>query len=70
MRKITLSLPQNLVGFTDSAAHQAAISHSQVIGQSLAEAQARNERRLAEKGYRFYARESAEFAEASARRSS
>ena len=66
MRKITISLPQNLVEFADHAAHQADISRSQVISQALAEAQARNERRLAEEGYRFYARESAEFAEASA----
>ena len=61
MRKITISLPQDLVEFADRAAHQADISRSQVISQALAEAQARNERRLAEEGYRFYARESAEF---------
>ena len=66
MRKITISLPQDLVEFADRAAHQADISRSQVISQALAEAQARNERRLAEEGYRFYARESAEFAQASA----
>ena len=66
MRKITISLPQDLDEFADHAAHQADISRSQVISQALAEAQARNERRLAEEGYRFYARESAEFAQASA----
>ena len=63
--KITISLPQDLVEFADRAAHQADISRSQVISQALAEAQARNERRLTEEGYRFYVRESAEFAQAS-----
>jgi len=66
-RKITISLPQDLVEFADRAAHQADISRSQVISQALAEAKARNERRLAEEGYRFYAGESVEFAQASAR---
>ena len=66
MRKITLSLPRDLVEFADRAAHQAAISRSQIISQALAEAQAHNENRLAEEGYRFYADESVEFAEASA----
>ena len=65
-RKITISLPQDLVEFADRAAHQADISRSQVISQALAEAKARNERRLAEEGYRFYAGESVEFAQASA----
>lgn len=66
MRKITVSLPQELVEFADRTANQAALSRSQVISQALAEAQARNEQRLAEEGYRFYASESAEFAQASA----
>jgi metal-responsive CopG/Arc/MetJ family transcriptional regulator len=66
MRKITISLPQDLVEFADRAARQADLSRSQVISQALAEAQARNEQRLAEEGYRFYASESAEFAQASA----
>jgi len=36
------------------------------IGQALAEAQAREQARLAAEGYRFYAEESGEFADASA----
>ena len=61
-------MPQPLPGRTclDRAAQQADISRSQVISQALAAAKARNERRLAEAGYRFYAGESAEFAQASA----
>lgn len=66
MRKITISLPQDLVEFADRVAHQADVSRSQVISQALLESQARNEKRLAEEGYRFFARESAEFAQASA----
>lgn len=65
MRKITISLPQDLVEFADRVAHQADISRSQVISQALVESQVRNEKRLAEEGYRFFARESAEFAQAS-----
>ncbi len=66
MRKVTISLPQDLVEFADRAAQQAEMSRSQVISQALAEARARVERRLAEEGYRFYAGESVEFATASA----
>lgn len=66
MRKVTISLPLDLVEFADRAAQQAEISRSQVIGQALSEARARVERRLAEEGYRFYAGESVEFATASA----
>ncbi len=66
MRKITVSLPQDLVEFADRTAHEADTSRSQVISLALAEAKTRNERRLAEAGYRFYAGESVEFAQASA----
>lgn len=66
MRKITISLPQDLVDFADDVAHHSDISRSQVIGKALAEAKARSERRLAEEGYRYYAGESIEFAQASA----
>jgi metal-responsive CopG/Arc/MetJ family transcriptional regulator len=66
MRKVAISLPQDLVEFSDRAAQQAKSSRSQVISQALADAKVRNERRLAEEGYRFYAGESAEFAQASA----
>ncbi len=67
MRKITISLPQDLVEFADSTATQADISRSKVISQVLADARTRDETRLAEEGYRFYANEALEFAEASAR---
>ena len=66
MCKVTVSLPQELVAFADRLAGQSHTSRSQVISQVLAEAQARERTRLAEEGYRFYARESADFAAASA----
>jgi len=67
MRKITISLPGELVEFADLIAGQTNTSRSQVIGRYLAEARERERARLAAEGYRFYAQEAAEFAEASAR---
>lgn len=66
MRRITISLPLDLLEYADRAAQQAGTSRSQVIRQALAESRARAARRLAAEGYRFYAGESAEFATASA----
>lgn len=65
MRKITISLPSDLVDLADRIANQTRSSRSQVISQVLAEVQTREQTRLAEEGYRFYAAEAAEFAEAS-----
>jgi metal-responsive CopG/Arc/MetJ family transcriptional regulator len=67
VRKITVSLPSDLVDYADSRAGRDRLSRSQIIGQALAEAQAREQARLAAEGYRFYAGEAIEFAEASAR---
>ena len=66
VRKITVSLPSDLVDYADSRAGRDQMSRSQIIGQALAEAQARDQARLAAEGYRFYAGEAIEFAEASA----
>lgn len=66
MRKITISLPENLVDFADRMARQGDTSRSRVISRALAEAQARAEQQLAEEGYRFYAGESIESAQATA----
>ena len=65
MRKITISLPGDLVELADRIAQQTHTSRSQVISQALAEVRVREQTRLAEEGYRFYAAEAAEFAEAS-----
>jgi metal-responsive CopG/Arc/MetJ family transcriptional regulator len=66
VRKITVSLPDDLVEYADSRAGRDQMSRSQIIGQALAEAQAREQARLAAEGYRFYAGEAIEFAEDSA----
>lgn len=64
-RKITISLPPDLVEFTDRAAQRLEISRSQLISEALREVQQREETRLAEEGYRFYGGEAHEFAHAS-----
>lgn len=66
-RKITIALEEDLVEFADRAAARGHTSRSQVISLALARARAEEEERLAAEGYRFYAHEAAEFAEASAR---
>ena len=66
VRKITISLPGELVQFADQVARQAKTSRSQIISQLLAEERLREQEQLAAEGYRFYAQEAAEFAEASA----
>jgi metal-responsive CopG/Arc/MetJ family transcriptional regulator len=66
VRKITISLPDNLVEFADREAARLSISRSRVIAQALSEIKAEEEAQLAAEGYRFYAQEAREFAEASA----
>lgn len=65
VRKITISLPDNLVEFADREAARLSISRSRVIAQALADIRAEEEERLAAEGYRFYAQEASQFAEAS-----
>ena len=65
-RKVTISLPVHLLDFADRLAVQVQTNRSQVISQALAAVQAQEEERLAAEGYRFYADESAEFAQITA----
>ncbi|MCP4418086.1 MAG: hypothetical protein GY805_15795 [Chloroflexi bacterium] len=65
-RKITISLPGELVAFTDRQAQQNNSSRSQFISNLLSQFKAQEEERLAIEGYQFYAQEAAEFAAASA----
>ena len=65
MRKITISLPEELVEFADHQAKAFNTSRSQVIGMALATVKSGQEERLAADGYRFYANEAGEFAAAS-----
>jgi len=69
IRKVTISLPPNLLEFADRQAEQMRISRSEIISRALAQAKAAEEERLAVEGYRFYSPEASEFAEASARSS-
>jgi metal-responsive CopG/Arc/MetJ family transcriptional regulator len=66
VRKITISLPDNLVEFADREAARLNISRSGLIAQALSEINAEEEERLAAEGYQFYAQEASDFAEASA----
>jgi predicted transcriptional regulator len=64
VRKITIALSGDLVEYADQQARRRRTSRSQVIGQALAQARAREQERLAAEGYRFYAGEAADFAAA------
>ena len=66
VRKITISLPDNLVEFADREAARLSISRSGVIAQALSDIKTEEEERFAAEGYRFYAQEASVFAEASA----
>ena len=66
VRKITISLPDNLVEFADREAARLSISRSGVIARALSDIKAEEEEQLAAEGYRFYAQEASQFAEASA----
>jgi predicted transcriptional regulator len=65
-RKITISLPESLLEYADRRASRTGLTRSQVISQTLAEAEARERAHLAAEGYRFYAGEAGEFAQATA----
>jgi metal-responsive CopG/Arc/MetJ family transcriptional regulator len=67
VRKVTVSLPESLVEFADQEAARLELSRSALIARVLAESKAKYEADLAAEGYRLYAQEASEFAEASAR---
>ena len=66
VRKVTISLPVSLVDYADHEAARLNISRSRLIARALSEIQVAEEERLAAEGYRFYAHEASEFADASA----
>lgn len=66
IRKVTISLPADLVDFADRQAARLNVSRSGLIASVLSEVKTAEEERLAAEGYRFYAQEASEFAEASA----
>ena len=65
-RKVTVSLPQDLVAFADTKAAERGTTRSRLIGDLLAKLRHRERDDLASEGYRFYADEALEFAEMSA----
>lgn len=64
MRKITISLPEELVAFADDRAKELSTSRSQIISMALATVKTSEDEQLAAEGYRFYAQEASEFASA------
>jgi metal-responsive CopG/Arc/MetJ family transcriptional regulator len=65
IRKVTISLPQELVEFVDVQATRDKTSRSEWIARALVQCRERELERLAAEGYRFYAEEAAAFAAAS-----
>ena len=65
-RKVTISLPDELVAFADREADRMEMSRSAMIARVLRRAKAEIEEALAAEGYGYYAEESREFSEASA----
>ena len=61
--KITISIPADLLAYTDAQALRTRTSRSHFISLALAQFQASEEERLAAEGYRFYADEAGEFSE-------
>jgi metal-responsive CopG/Arc/MetJ family transcriptional regulator len=66
LRKITITISDELVAFADQQAAAANTSRSQLISQLLAEAKTHTESTLAAAGYQFYAQEAVDFAASSA----
>ena len=65
VRKITISLPADLLAYADAQAARLCTSRSQFISQALAKLKARDQERLAAEGYGLYAGEARDFAEQS-----
>ncbi|MCP4661198.1 MAG: hypothetical protein GY856_37825 [bacterium] len=65
-RKITLSLPEELIAYADSKAAQMGTNRSRLVGDLLESSRQHEQEALAREGYRFYAKEAEEFAARSA----
>ncbi len=64
MRKVTITLPEDLVAYADRRAAELGTNRSQVIGQAIATLMLSEEETLAAEGYQFYAAEAEAFATA------
>ena len=63
VRKVTVSLPDDLVAYADERAEKMNTSRSQVISLALTRIKSMEEEQLAIEGYQFYSKEAEEFAE-------
>lgn len=66
-KKVTISLPAELVAYADRKARERRSTRSGIIRELLQRMRDREVEELAREGYAFYARESDEFATTSAR---
>lgn len=62
MKKVTITLPEELVIYADRRADESGTSRSQVISSALATLMLSEEEALAAEGYQFYAAEAETFA--------
>ena len=61
-KKVTISLPEELLAFTDRMAKKTGATRSGFISSVLDEVRERELERLAAEGYRYYGAEAQEFA--------
>ncbi len=64
-RKVTVSMPEEILVFADRMAEALGLSRSGFIAATLDEARARELERLAAEGYQYFSAEAREFAAAS-----
>lgn len=62
LKKVTITLPEELLTYADGRAEREGTNRSQVIGQALASLALSEEQQLAAEGYQFYSDEAEEFA--------
>ncbi len=65
-RKVTLSLPEELIAYADSKAAELGTNRSRLVSDLLERFRQHEREALAREGYRFYAGEAEEFAAQSA----
>ncbi len=65
-RKVTLSLPEELIAYADSKAAQMGTNRSRLVTELLQRSRQDEQEALAREGYRFYAGEAETFAAQSA----
>jgi metal-responsive CopG/Arc/MetJ family transcriptional regulator len=65
-RKVTLSLPEELIAYADTKAAQMGTNRSRLVSDLLESSRRHEKDDLAREGYRFYANEAEEFASQSA----